>query len=400
MRIKKLSGRDFRCYESFNLSTDFKFNVFVGNNGQGKTSLLEAVSLLLNLKSFKPTKNVELIRFNQKNSLIEAQLEKDDLSIELKVQISSNRKIALLNNKPCKLLSEYIGSLASVSFCPSDLEIIRGSPELRRNWIDRFIQISDPEYTLLCSRFYKVLENRNKLLKNYSEGHSRLLGDDFKVWTEEFCHLGSKIIHKRIHSVDKVVDKINYFYKKISFNNSAQDLSGDALISICYLSNLFNSEDEGSTGHQALHSLEHLDGVLLEKASKELPKEQIVGFSLFGPQKDDLSFNREGHEFRSFGSQGEVRTLLLAMRMAEIKEYEDFRKVAPILIIDDFSSELDEQRRGFLLEYLKSSKSQVFISTTEEIELNGESFKRVFIQNGKVIPNKYGYTEYDRFQQL
>jgi len=372
-----------RCYEQAELHPDPRFNVIVGLNGQGKTSILEAIGLLASLRSFRNAKNVETIRVGQPEGKVAGGVRHGELNFGLDVTIWPSRKQGTVNGKTCKYLSEYVTRLSAVSFSPSDLEIIRGGPENRRAWIDRVTQIFYPEHVDAMARFQKILVHRNRQLKALSEGRIDAAGRsplpasfifekppaDFEVWTEELCDWGSKIIHKRIHTVDKIVEKIAQYYREISRENQA--------ITIEYLSGIF---EKLPCGQQSPSSLEIVAQALRNSVTSSLRKELALGTTMVGPHRDDLDIKMGGNTVRAFGSQGEVRSLVLAMRLLEADLYREVRGLNPILLIDDFSSELDARRRKYLLDYLMTSGSQIFLTTTEEIDLG----KKFYVTEGKI----------------
>ena len=372
MRLEQLRLYNFRCYSDVEIFPDPRFNVVYGLNGQGKTSLLEAVGLLTFLRSFRGAKNAEMLRAEQTEGLVTGLVRHGTLDFRLAVKLWPTRKQATFNGKSCKYLSEYVGKIAAVSFSPSDLEIIRGAPENRRAWIDKLAQIFDPSHADAVARYQKILEHRNRQLKAVSDGRVAALSADFETWTDELCSWGSKIIHNRIHSVENSVDRIQKYYAQIAGENIN--------INVGYKSEIL---PQVPYGQRPSDSLELVGQALRNGLQNSLKKELILGTTLVGPHRDDLSILMGGHPMRSFGSQGEVRSLVLAMRLTEVEACQEALRVNPILLIDDFSSELDANRRKFLLDYLSSSDSQVFLSTTEELRLG----KEFFVTSGKVIPH-------------
>ncbi|MBI3556814.1 MAG: DNA replication/repair protein RecF [Deltaproteobacteria bacterium] len=383
MVLEQLRLYNFRCYDNAEFRPDPRFNVIVGLNGQGKTSILEAIGLVAFLRSFRNAKNSELTRFDESESCVTAMVNNRDLRAQLAVKIWSNRKQATFNGKSVRFLSEYVGKISAVSFSPTDLDIIRGAPENRRIWCDKISQTFDPEHTDIAVRYQKNLIQRNRILKMVAEGRASRLPDDFEVWTEELCSWGAKMIHNRIHSVDKTVDKIRRYYQEISGENTG--------INIRYISDIF---DEVPCGQQSQVSLELIAQLLRKKLDASSAKEKVLGTTTVGPHRDDLEMTMEGHLARAFASQGEVRSLVLALRLTEVEIYKTFQGLSPILLIDDFSSELDARRRKFLLDYLAESDSQVFLSTTEELQI-GKTFvvREGKISSSETIANGYHLTD-------
>lgn len=374
---------NFRCYDVAELRPDNKFNVIFGLNGHGKTSILEAIGLLTTLRSFRGARNGEMLRLGAAEGSINGIVRNRDLSLQLAVKLWPTRKQATFNGKSCKFLSEYVGKVSAVTFSPADLEIIRGSPENRRLWVDKLAQLVDPEHADAVSRYQKILEHRNRQLKMLAEQGSRKLPVDFQIWTDELVLWGAKIIHNRIHSVDKAVDKIRNYYRKISQENI--DLT------IEYRSEIFDKDPYRQQTHSSLELIGQAFGKNLENS---LQRELILGSTLVGPHRDDLEVSIAGNPAKSFGSQGEIRSLVLAMRLTEVELSKLIQGLSPILLIDDFSSELDARRRSFLLDYLVESDSQVFLSTTEELRI-GKTF---LVNERRIHPHVNGHVLEAEFQ--
>lgn len=369
MNLKSIRLFQFRCYEDSTIDFDSQFNVISGMNGQGKTSILEAIFLLSTLKSFRLGKNAELIHKGREVALVSGVGEHLGLESELGLKISPKSKLSTVNGKTCRFLSEYVGKMAAVAFNPSDLEIVRGVPEYRRNWLDRIATVFDPQHIDFCSRYQRVLVQRNKELRKFSLGLIPQLEDDFYAWTEELIRLGAEVIHRRMKAVDNLGDQVRYFYEMISQTSDS--------LSFSYESSVFSGEDAGQGREISLESVTQSLTNSLQCVEK---REKVVGSSLIGPHRDDLRMIFNGNLLKAYGSQGEVRSTILAMRLAEVQLYRETQAVDPILLIDDFSSELDSRRRNFLLDYLETVGSQVFLSTTESLSLG-----RVFnISEGRV----------------
>jgi DNA replication and repair protein RecF len=357
MRIEKIHLWNFRCYNEIEAEFSRGFNVITGLNGQGKTSILEAVYLLSSLKSFRASKNAELIRWHEDLAQIKGQVSHNEINTELSLRIFPRQKSALVNGKRCQYLTEYVGKMRSVAFSPNDLEIIKGAPELRRNWMDRATALLFLDHTELSVRYGKILQQRNRCLADFVAGRGRL-GSDFEIWTDQLVVVGAQIINNRIVALREIEPYVNRAYGTIS--------GGTKRIKLDYKSQM---SDGLGTGQVCLGSVESISQILKEKQEDLLSKESILGVTLFGPHKDDMEFTLDNQSIRSFGSQGEVRSAALSLRMTEIELHKSVVHVEPILLVDDFSSELDEKRRNLLMEYLYQSGSQVFISTTEKINI-------------------------------
>lgn len=367
MRLSKITLFQFRNYEHLEIDFNEHLNVIRGYNGQGKTNLLEAISLLSSYRSFRNAKNNELIfkNENKDQARIFGEVVKDGYIFTLEVNIWPHRKQALVNHKHCRFLSEYLGKLNSVSFTPADIEIVRGEPKHRRGWIDKIAQVYEPTHFDETHDYQKVLDQRNKLLKNALKSRSRPDEVQLQLWTEQLAQHGVKIIQNRISAARLIQPKIEYFLERIS--NAKTPV---------FIEYFYSFEDEGISRQIS----EINDKFLLLKHEESKSKDLVLGTTTVGPHRDDLGFKMGRFQARSFGSQGEVRSLVLAMRLAEVEVYLEKTGDHPLLLIDDFSSELDQKRREFLLDYLNVSPCQVFLTTTENIQ-RGKVFE---VNSGRI----------------
>ena len=369
MHLRNLRLVDFRCYGSLELSFDPGINYVYGCNGQGKTSLVEAVCLLSTMRSFRGAKNAELIRWGvEAGAHIEGTLAHGQITTEISLAVAPGSKVARINGKACRLLSEFFGRFPVVAFSPSDIEIIRGGPEERRAWTDRLSTIVDVSHADRASRYHRALIQKNRLLKEFAQGQ-KPLGEEFHVWNEQLLELGAQIIHSRMLACREFEPVVTQYYQRIS--------GGSARVGIQYESTALSEQE---TGQGDVPSVDSISQFLKEKQEDMLRKECLLGTSLVGPHRDDIKLSLQNKSLRNFGSQGEVRTAVMAMRLSEGDVLARVRQAPPILVIDDLSSELDAQRRGFLVDYLNSTPSQVFLTTTEEHGFG----KKYLVIDGKV----------------
>jgi DNA replication and repair protein RecF len=369
MHLKSLRLVDFRCYESLDLAFDPGINYVHGSNGMGKTSLVEAVCLLSTMRSFRGAKNAELIRWGAgAGARIEGTLVHGQITTEISLAVAPGSKVARINGKACRLLSEFFGRFPVVAFSPSDVEIIRGGPEERRAWADRLSTIVDPTHADRSSRYHRALIQKNRLLKEFVQGR-RALGEEFHVWNEQLLELGAQITHSRWLACQEFEPVVTQYYQRIS--------GGLAEVRIRYES---TAQGQQETGQEGVPSVDSISRFLKEKQEDMLPKECLVGSSLVGPHRDDIHLSLQDKSLKNFGSQGEIRTAAMAMRLSEGDVLARVQQAPPVLVIDDLSSELDAHRRGFLVDYLNATPSQIFLTTTEE-----HGFGRKYLVNdGKV----------------
>jgi DNA replication and repair protein RecF len=341
VRLEQFSTHGFRNLEPAELRCGSRFNVFHGANGQGKTNLLEAIYLLGTLKSFRHARNREMIRTGAEQAAVRGIIERDQVTTDVMIELDYRIKRPRLDGKPVERLSEYFGHLNVVLFAPDDLAMLKGGPELRRRYLDRAVFSVDLGYLRCYHAFHRVLKNRNALLKS---GDTRGL----ESWNEQLVTTGITLTGRRANYLARCAPLVREYYRTLAGN--------DETVTLRYESAL--TGDDGQMRHDAVE-LFHRE--LQGQAREELRR----GTSLFGPHRDDLQFGLNGRDVRHYASQGQLRSLILAMKMAEIATAEEQFGVPPILLLDDLASELDQQRTANMLAFLDRKPIQVFITTTE-----------------------------------
>lgn len=352
MILNSLKLYHFRCHSHLELKFDPTLNIISGLNGEGKTSILEAIGMLSHFKSFRMAKTSELVQKGQSEASISGKAFNPKIgTFDISIQFKENKKSILINHKKCDYLSQYFGKFYAVIFSPSDLEIIRGGPEMRRSWIDRAASIFFSDHVEILLRYNTLLKQRNSILRKFSTRLLKSLPSDFEIWSEQLSLYGAKIMQNRKISLNYFAPKISEFYERIS--NQCKFF-------------FFNYKSEISTDGMETPELAQ---ALLERFQTLFSKESILGTTLVGPHRDDVTILVENSPIKSYASQGEVRTFVLSMRLAEVEIYQEWLKNNPVLLIDDFSSELDHKRREFLLDFISKKNLQVFITTTEKLAL-------------------------------
>lgn len=365
MQLKKLSLQHYRNYEQLEFETDHMVNIIVGPNAQGKTNLLESIFVLALTKSHRTHQDKELIRWNASSALLHGEIEKKYGTVKLDLAISGQGKKAKVNGLEQKKLSNFIGSLNVVMFAPEDLEIVKGSPSVRRRFLDMEIGQVYPAYLYDLSQYNKILQQRNNYLKQMfsSSGAAPLL----EVWNEQLAQFGIKIMKKR----QSFIKKLQLWAEKIH----AGITNGLELLRIDY-------------EHSLTGDVQEEDAVLFDqfmiKLSQVRDQEMRRGVSLVGPHRDDLRFYINGKEVQTFGSQGQQRTTALSLKLAEIELVQEEVGEYPLLLLDDVLSELDRYRQTQLIETFQR-KVQTFITTTgiESINLSN-------LENASVIQVRDG----------
>lgn len=348
MFLESLAVENFR-----NLSGRIEWgpglNILYGNNGQGKTNWLEAIHLLSRSKSFRTQRLQETIRFGQDTAFVGGVVcSGNNLHRDLRVSLKDNTKALFVNGKR-ESLARYISQLQVFSFTADQLEVVRGVPEARRNFIDRGVASLRPAYVQTASDYIKVLKQKNRILQDAAEQETRPdeVADLIAPWNAQLVRLGTEIHNARLDYVDRLNAALeaNLFEKtelKISYQ-SALEGRGDV------------------TNYSAL---------LESRLHLRLPAEVAAGRALIGPHRDDLQVHLEGREMRVYGSSGQQRSALLLLDLAAISVYNSWYQNYPLFLVDDVDAELDEKRIKRLLEYLEG-RTQTFITTSKRSHLEG-----------------------------
>lgn len=386
MRVEKLSLRQFRNITESDYYPDPGINFILGENGQGKTSALEALGFLSNLRSFRGSKTPEVIQWGSHQAEVSCVIspappaQAHDWKTDLKVGFSFTdpekqraSKIAFINNKPYKSSTQYLYQrfgqfqmgFHSITFNPSDHDLVRGDPATRRAYLDQILSAEDSNYLTTLQRYKRILDQRNAWLKS-SDNPSREVLAGFSV---SMVREGAYLAYKRLEWIQNLQKYLNETVHKIApkqpllrmfyISNWVPETEGLSLISDD-LSSLHFS------GHSSLPSLEQLEQAFSKKLTSLEAAELKARHSLVGPQRDDWLFTLGDQILKGHGSQGETRSALLALKLSEVELFKNTTGHRPIFLLDDFSSELDRERRTFLLDFLAKRDLQVFITTTEE----------------------------------
>ncbi|MBC2856223.1 DNA replication/repair protein RecF [Cetobacterium sp. 2A] len=352
MEILEINYVNFRNLKDRNIKFSPRFNLFLGKNGQGKTSILEAIYFNATGKSFRTSKNGELIQYN-KNKMGAFVSYKDSVTEKsLSVKMDNKRKEYSYNGKRIPF-DNFYGKLNIVSFIPEDINLITGSPSVRRSFFDGEIAQINSEYFQNLKNYNKILKIRNKYLKE--RNHKDPM---FSIYQDEFIRLGSAIIKSRIDYVKNISIILNLNYRKL-FDDKKE-------LSLKY---------ESSLGELKNIDILKIQELLKKKSDSVFHQEIKYGFSLFGPQKDDFLFLLNEREAKSYSSQGEKKSIIFSLKLSEIDMIIKERRENPIFIIDDISSYFDSIRKNNIIKYLKHREIQVFISSTGDLDIDSKNFQ-------------------------
>lgn len=313
----------------------------MGKNAQGKTSILEALSLITQLKSFRTNTSAELIQHGQSQASVLVDI---TLPTSGKVAIgleSGGRPRIKVDDKIISGKSKYPYLGSSVSFVPDDLLLIKAGPEARRSYIDDIVVLVDPQTVKTYQQFQKILKQRNRLLKEFKEGRGE--SSHLKVWTDQFIDLSVQIYEQRF----LILQKLNRILPEIH-------------------ERLFQVSESLKVKHDHGYESERVDqNDLRSRLSRLEEAEKAVGYTLVGPHRDDFQFFLQNLNARHFSSQGQTRSLVIALKIAQLEITREARNTNPILLLDDIISELDEERTKALISYLSNYSGQLFVTTAE-----------------------------------
>ena len=367
MYLEKLTLENYRNYLNEEITFDKGINLLLGQNGQGKTNLLEAVYYLSCANTFRGGKRVEeLINIEKDYFHLSANLIKN---LPFVLEVSANRqkmRQIKVNNVPYKRGIDLLGYLKVVLFSPDDLKTVKGSPQERRRYLDLSLSQYDKSYGQALQKYQKVLLQRNSLLK---EKNSANLEKSLATWDEQLVNYGSEIILKRLGYLKKIVPTARKIHAELSQNKER--------LNITYQSSL---------GKIADISLIDLKNLFFNTLIKQRKEEFLRTTSLFGPHRDDLIFYLNNLPLRIYGSQGQQRSFILALKMAEAKVFcADGDK--PLMLLDDVLSELDDLRRKYLLDEIKNEQIQTIITAANmEFKEGNLPYNQAFeVSKGKII---------------
>lgn len=344
MRIEHLKLKNFRNYSDFEIDLKNNINIFIGDNGQGKTNILESIYVLSLTKTNRYGLDENMIKYNEEVGKIEGIIKRDDLIKKQEVHITKAKKQIFINNKEIRRIRDYISNFCVISFSPTDLEIIKGSPNIRRNMINIDISQLNNNYILYLNEYNQIIKIRNEYLKKMNiNGNSDERYLD--VINNKMIENALKIYEYRFQFFKKINSLITKIFKKLT------NLEG---LTIKYNNN-FNEET---------FDKDKLRKKIETKLKKNLNVELIQGMTLVGPHRDDFSFDLNGIDMKNFSSQGQQRMAIIALKLAEIYLYKDEIGDYPVLLLDDIFSEIDAKKRNRIIKFLLSD-IQCIITTTD-----------------------------------
>jgi DNA replication and repair protein RecF len=354
MRITKLHLTNFRNYVDDALEPGESMNIFIGPNGQGKSAILEAAYVLATSKSHRTTRDSDMIRVGVDWARISAEVDREQREeVILEITLSRNeKKNVRINKVKHEKVGDIVGQLNAVIFSSADIDMVKSDPSHRRRFLNLEISQVSPQYVYAFGRYKRVLEQRNIVLKDAKYGRGN--GKALDVWDEQLVAYGSSMIEKRLVFVNRLSEMAEPIYNQLS--------GGTENLELAYESNVSINEPKSLDDIR-----ESFKNQLLSARDHDLAR----GSTTKGPHRDEISFKVNGMDVRYYGSQGQQRSVALAVKLAEIGLIEEMVGEPPVALLDDVTAELDEQRRIQVFD-LTMGRCQTFVTTTSLRELPQE----------------------------
>lgn len=361
MQIKKFCANNFRNIENCEIEFSPGINILYGNNAQGKTNSIEGIYIFARGKSFRMADDKDLVRFGEEGFRISVDYESKNGKESLEYAFFGKERRRKKNGYKVDKIKEFIGNFKAVLFYPDDLTLVKNSPEERRNFINVAISQCYEIYISYYSNYKKALENRNFLLKNYSKG---LYFDQNELisWSYYMAEYASYIYLMR----KQYIEKLSLYTERIMEEIS----EGKEKVKLFYKSDI----------KENIEDINEIKEKYKNIFTKEIEREKIVGSTLYGPHKDDVEIFLNEKEARYFASQGQQRSIVLAMKLSEGEVNREICGEYPVFLFDDVLSELDEKRRKFVFSNI--GEKQIIITSCEKEENIDKEYKKIEVSSG------------------
>lgn len=364
MKVNKIVLRNYRNYVDLSLDFTQGINIFIGQNAQGKTNILESIYYGAMGRSHRTNVDAELIRWQQENGSITILFSRMNIENNLVIKLSNHQKKEIISNHYGIKSRELIGLLNVVLFSPEDLMLIKGMPAMRRRFLDIEISQANPTYYQQLLKYNRIVTQRNNLLKKIRENKEK--HDMLDAWDDQLAVTASKIVTKRQDAVKKLAMLANLMHRKITASKENLTL-------------VYQKHEIQETEMEKL-KIEYKNK-LLQFRQNDIWR----GSTSIGPHKDDLILTVNGVNLRTFGSQGQQRTGVLSLKLAELEFIKSETGEYPILLLDDVMSELDASRREHLLAFIKDRVQTIITATEEKYFPNWEFGKYYHVVNGTIV---------------
>ncbi len=374
MFLKRILLENYRNYTSLDLSLSNDVNIFYGNNGQGKTNLLEAIFYTAIGKSFRNAKDSDVIQSGKEAFRIDIEI-CSDITENISVKYNKNKeKYIKVNGLYLRKLGHLMGSVLAVIFSPEDMQLISEGPSVRRKFMDIAISQKNASYYFDLLQYQKILVQKNNLLRNIKCGKVKNYGEILSIWNEQLAESGSRIVYERFRLIKDISEIAEEKHRKIAVESAEREEK----LKIFYHSDIpreiIEAENRNTIKNELFSMLEN-------RREKEIEREA----TLFGPHRDDIDLKLDENDLKRFGSQGQKRTAVLALKIAELELLKKSTGRNPIFLLDDVFSELDHQRQEAFLSEICGV--QTFISCVEAQSIpfykNNAAFYE--IKNGSAV---------------
>lgn len=363
MKINRLQVRNFRNLAKIEYAPNSGLNIFIGDNAQGKTSLLESIFVLATGTSFRTAADANMVKYDAEGYLINSFYQCGEREFEAQLQYRLNgSKVMLINKKKCA--HNYKDRLRVVLFTPDDLFLIKGSPGKRRAFLDFILKQLSSEYQYDLDNYATILKKRNLLLKQDNSN-----GKAFQITNEVFIEKAARLIIQRINFVNLLDDISRAVYQEI--NQGTQELKSRYALSFAVDSDKIN--------------MDVLQTALIKKLEEKSREEINRRKTLVGPHLDDINFYQDGRLARTFASQGQQRNMAISLKLAEVYAFKKIKKAYPVFLLDEVLAELDEGKRRHLLKHLQSAAFQTFLTAVKIDPRDKEPGPVALVKDGALL---------------
>ena len=360
MKIKRLRLTNFRNYIDLDIQFNDNMNIFIGDNGAGKTNILESIYILSLTKSNRYGLEENLINFNEAFSRISGMIYTSSLSRKQEVLLTKNSKQLYINDKEIRRSREYISKFCVIAFTPNDLEILKGSPNVRRNMMNIDISQLQNDYVSYLNEYNSIIKIRNEYLKKMNiNGNTDERYLD--VVNQNLISKASKIYYYRYDFINKINEYLPKIFKKIA---------GIDGLTLSFVNNI----------HVDGYNQDNIEKKMSEKLKKNFKLELMQGMTIIGPHRDDFYFSLNGVDMRQFASQGQQRIAVISLKIAEIYLFKEEIGEYPVLLLDDIFSEIDSKKRNKIIKFLNED-IQSIITTTDINDIESDLLKNAVVYN-------------------
>jgi len=361
LRVSHLSLKDYRNLAAVDVDLGGDLAVFHGDNGQGKTNLLESVYLLANLKSFRNARRKDMIGWGAPAAAVVADVISGDVRRHFEVRLDRQQRNARIDGKDPRSLVSYFQGIRAIAFTPEDPAMVRGGPSGRRAFMDRGIFLSRPDHLDLIRQYSRLVEQKNALLRGL---HSSGDAAQVSIWNERMAQIGASITERRARFVEDLGPHLDTVHRQLA--------ADDSVISIAYRCCCEPGDADD----------------LLERMESRRDLERDRGQCLVGPHREEMVMRLDDRDLRTFGSQGQVRSAALSLKLALMSRVCGQSDDPPLFLLDDLGSELDPARNARLLDLLRDLGGQVLVATTSlhHIPLDASEFQSFHVVEGRVQP--------------